>query len=127
GIDRSAVRFEQGDAQAIRDDIGRFDLVMACNLICRLPEPMRFLSRLAGLVKPGGQLFITTPFTWLEAYTPTENWLGDGAQDSFAGLRDALEPAFALDGQWDMPLLIREHARKFQYTIAQASRWVRVE
>lgn len=127
GIDRSAVRFEQGDAQAIRDDIGRFDLVMACNLICRLPEPMRLLSRLAGLVKPGGQLFITTPFTWLEAYTPTENWLGDGAQDSFAGLRDALEPAFALDGQWDMPLLIREHARKFQYTIAQASRWVRVE
>lgn len=125
-IDRSRVSFEQGDAQCIREEIGQFDLVVACNLICRLPEPMRLLERLPELVKPGGQLFITTPFTWLEEYTPSANWLGDGAQDSFAGLRRALEPAFALDAQWDMPFLIREHARKFQYTIAQASRWTRV-
>jgi len=124
-IDRSRVSFEQGDAQMIRADIGQFDLVIACNLICRLPEPMRLLKRLPELVKPGGQLFITTPFTWLEAYTPAANWLGDGARDSFDGLRTALEPDFALDTQWDMPFLIREHARKFQYSIAQASRWVR--
>lgn len=125
-VDRSRVRFEQGDAQAIRDDIGQFDLVIACNLICRLPEPMRLLRRLPELVKPGGQLFITTPFTWLEEYTPSANWLGDGAQDSFAGLRRALEPAFDLDSRWDMPFLIREHARKFQYSVAQASRWHRI-
>ncbi|MEO0508931.1 MAG: putative 4-mercaptohistidine N1-methyltransferase [Verrucomicrobiota bacterium] len=125
-IYRSRVSFEQGDAQAVREDIGQFDLVIACNLICRLPEPMRLLERLQNLVKSGGQLFITTPFTWLEEYTPSENWLGDGAQDSFAGLRRALEPAFTLDAQWNMPFLIREHARKFQYSIAQASRWVRV-
>ena len=125
-IDRSRVSFETGDAQNIRADIGPFDLVIACNLICRLPEPMRLLRRLPELVKPGGQLFITTPFTWLEAYTPPANWLGDGAQDSFAGLRRALEPAFQLEDRWDMPFLIREHARKFQYSIAQASRWHRV-
>ncbi len=124
-IDRSRLVFEQGDAQRIREDIGEFDVVIACNLICRLPEPMRLLERLSRLVKPGGQLFITTPFTWLEAYTPSANWLGDGAQDSFAGLRKALEPGFALEKQWDMPFLIREHARKFQYSIAQASRWIR--
>ncbi|MGB0743352.1 MAG: putative 4-mercaptohistidine N1-methyltransferase [Opitutales bacterium] len=124
-IDRSRVSFEQGDAQSIREDIGQFDLVMACNLICRLPEPMRLLQRLPQLLKPGGQLFITTPFTWLEEYTPSENWLGDGAQDSFEGLRTALEPEFSLEAQWDMPFLIREHARKFQYSIAQASRWLR--
>lgn len=124
-IDRSRVNFEQGDAQYVREDIGQFDLVLACNLICRLPEPMRLLERLPGLLKPGGQLFITTPFTWLEEYTPARNWLGDGAKNSFAGLRKALEPEFALDAQWDMPFLIREHARKFQYSVAQASRWVR--
>lgn len=123
-IDRSRVNFEQGDAQYVREDIGQFDLVLACNLICRLPEPMRLLERLPGLLKPGGQLFITTPFTWLEEYTPARNWLGDGAKNSFAGLRKALEPEFALDAQWDMPFLIREHARKFQYSVAQASRWV---
>jgi putative 4-mercaptohistidine N1-methyltranferase len=124
-IDRSRVAFEQGDAQAIRADVGTFDVVIACNLICRLPQPMRLLERLKQLLKPGGQLFITTPFTWLEAYTPSENWLGDGAQDSFAGLRRALESDFDLDAKWDMPFLIREHARKYQYSLAQASRWVR--
>jgi putative 4-mercaptohistidine N1-methyltranferase len=124
-IDRSRIHFEQGDAQSVRADIGQFDVVIACNLICRLPEPMRLLKRLPDLVKPGGQLFITTPFTWLDEYTPPANWLGDGAQDSFAGLQVALDPQFALQRQWDMPFLIREHARKFQYSIAQASRWVR--
>ena len=124
-IDPNRVHFEVGDAQCIREDIGQFDVVIACNLICRLPEPLRLLKRLPQLVKPGGQLFITTPFTWLEEYTPTANWLGDGVQASFAGLHSALEPAFELQRQWDMPFLIREHARKFQYSIAQASRWVR--
>ena len=126
-VDRSRVQFEQGDAMAIREDIGQFDVVIACNLICRLSEPMRLLERFSGLVKPGGQLFITTPFTWLEEYTPAANWLGDGARDSFAGLRAALEPEFSLEKQWDMPFLIREHARKFQYSIAQASRWRRTQ
>jgi putative 4-mercaptohistidine N1-methyltranferase len=125
-IDPNRVHFDVGDAQCIREDIGQFDVVIACNLICRLPEPMRLLRRLPQLLKPGGQLLITTPFTWLEEYTHTANWLGDGAQDSFAGLRSALEPDFELQQQWDMPFLIREHARKFQYSIAQASRWLRV-
>ena len=123
-IDPNRVHFEQGDAQHIREDIGQFDVVIACNLICRLPEPIRLLQRLPQLVKPGGQLIITTPFTWLEEYTPVEHWLGDGALDSFAGLRSALDPGFDFQKQWDMPFLIREHARKFQYSIAQASRWV---
>lgn len=125
-IDRSRVSFEQGDGQRIRDDIGQFDAVIACNLICRLPEPMRLLNRLPELIKPGGQLFITTPFTWLEEYTPSQNWLGDGALDSFAGLKDALNSSFSLRERWDLPFLIREHARKFQYSIAQASRWQRL-
>ena len=40
---------------------------MACNLICRLPQPMQFLARLPELVKPRGQLFITTPFYLVRA------------------------------------------------------------
>jgi putative 4-mercaptohistidine N1-methyltranferase len=124
-VDRKRCSFEQGDAQQIRNEIGHFDVVLACNLICRLPEPLRLLNRLPELVRPGGQVFITTPFSWLEEYTPGENWLGDGAQDSFSGLKAALHPAFELEARWDMPFLIREHARKFQYSIAQASRWVR--
>ena len=125
-IDRTRVSFEQGDALSIRDDIGQFDLVLACNLICRLKEPLHLIRRLADLVKPGGCLFLTTPFTWMESYTPKANWLGNGSEDSFDGLRRGLEPAFTLDADWDMPFIIREHARKFQYSIAKASRWRRI-
>ncbi|WOO39988.1 putative 4-mercaptohistidine N1-methyltransferase [Rubellicoccus peritrichatus] len=124
-IDRSRASFEVGDAQYLRDDLGQFDLVLACNLICRLPDPMLFLRRLPQLVKPGGQLVITTPFTWLEEYTPPENWLGGTAEtgDSFNGLRSALETDFELMKTKDMPFIIRETARKFQWTVAQGSVW----
>lgn len=126
-LNRERVHFECGDAQALRQDLGAFDLVMACNLICRLPQPMQFLSRLGGLVKPKGQLFITTPFTWLEQYTPKENWLDQKSGDSFHGLSEALKGHFKLLKHWDMPFLIRDHRRKFQLTVAQASRWERLE
>ena len=52
-IDRSRTFFEQGDAQYIREDIGKFDAILACNLICRLPEPMRLLRRLPDFVATG--------------------------------------------------------------------------
>ncbi len=127
GIDRARVQFETGDAMDLREDLGQFDLVMACNLICRLPEPMRFLSRLSSLVKPGGVLVITTPFTWLEQYTPPEYWLGGQAEggDSFNGLCEALEGDFSLLQEKDMPMLIKETARKYQWTAVQASVWQR--
>ena len=121
------VDFEVGDAMALRSDLGSFDCVLACNLICRLEDPMRLINRFAELVRPGGQLVITTPFTWLESFTPEDRWLSARAKDSFSGLTQALEAAnqFKLDATWDMPFLIREHQRKFQFSIAQASRWIR--
>lgn len=125
GADPTQVQFEQGDAQFLREDLGQFDAVLACNLICRLPDPQKFLSRLPSLLKPGGQLFLTTPFTWLEEYTPKDNWLGGGGTSSFDALHVALEPDFRLDTEFNMPFLIPETARKFQYTVAQASRWIR--
>ena len=70
GARPEAVSFEVGDATDLREDLGAFDYVLAANLLCRLPEPDRCLRRLPSLVKPGGQLAITTPLTWLEAFTP---------------------------------------------------------
>ncbi len=126
-IDRNRVSFETGDACALRDDLGSFDIVIACNLICRLPDPMAFISRLSQLVNPDGQLILTTPFSWLEDFTPVDNWLGGTEEkgDSFNALRAALEPAFAIRDSFDMPFLIREHARKYQWSVAQASCWRR--
>ena len=72
GVQPDRVSFEVGDAMSLREDLGRFDFVHAANLLCRLPEPQRFLDRLPDLVRPGGKLVMATPATWLPEYTPVE-------------------------------------------------------
>jgi len=126
-LPRQNVKFEVGDATNLPIDLGPLDIVFAGNLICRLPAPLRFLNRLPDLVKPGGQLLLTTPLTWLEDYTPKQNWLGarkDGPR-SFDALHQILAPHSDLQLKKDLPFLIREHERKFQYTVALGSRWIR--
>ena len=129
-IDRGRVRFETGDAMELRTDLGAFDVVLMANLIDRLREPQRCLARLAALVKAGGQLIITSPYTWLEEFTPRENWLGGFDRDGRRvttrdGLQAALADDFQLAATRDLPFLIREHARKFQWSVAEATVWQR--
>lgn len=128
-IDRHRVHFEQGDAMQLRGTLGSFNVVHAANLIDRLPDPLKFLRLLPSMVRPGGQLILTSPYTWLEDYTPQANWLGgfyqnERAVTTFNRLQSEL-PDFLLLTTKDIPFLIREHARKFQWSIAQASVWVR--
>ncbi len=41
----------QGDACDLPAKLPQFDAVLAANLVCRLPEPLKFLDRLPSLVK----------------------------------------------------------------------------
>lgn len=129
--DRPArIAFETGDAQALRLDLGTFDVVLMANLIDRLAEPHRCLAQLGALVKPGGQLIITSPYTWLEEFTRRDQWLGgrlfdDRPRTTLEGLQQNLEAGFDLVGRKDLPFLIREHARKFQWSVAEATLWRR--
>ena len=126
GIDVSRVKFEVGDAMNLRSDLGAFDVVLAANLLCRLPDPHVFLARLPDLVKHGGQLLLTTPFTWLAEFTPREKWIGGTAESESADeLTRLLEPHFELKLSKEIPFLIREHARKYQWSVAWGTRWVR--
>ena len=126
GVDTSRISFEVGDAMDLRGDLGSFDVVLAANLLCRLPEPRKFLARLPSLVLTGGQLLLTTPFTWMEDYTPPDSWIGGrGDISSAEALTDLLSPHFELREQKDLPFLIREHVRKFQWSVAWGTRWVR--
>jgi putative 4-mercaptohistidine N1-methyltranferase len=120
------VRFEQGDACALRDDLGTFDLVLMANLIDRLPDPARCLARLPSLISPGGWLVVTSPYTWLEEYTPREKWLADEESGTLGALKKIVAPTFLLRQTLDLPFLIREHRRKYQLGVAEASVWERV-
>ena len=126
----SRVLFMQGDACNLKTLYAGYDLVFAGNLIDRLYDPSLFLDGIAPRILPGGLLVITSPYTWLEDYTPKAKWLGGRREhgeplSTLAGLRQTLEPRFALLHREDIPFVIRETARKHQHSLAEMTVWRR--
>lgn len=128
------VMFRQADACSLPPEFVDFDAVLLANVLCRLPSPMACISRLGGsrgIVRKGGIIAITTPFTWMEKYTPKDVWLGGFIDESGKerlseeGLIKAMSPEFDLLEKFDMPLIIREHQRKYQLIAALATVWRR--
>jgi putative 4-mercaptohistidine N1-methyltranferase len=122
GMDSSRVEFMQGDAMYLPENLGRFDRVHAANLLCRLSDPTLLLDRLSDLVVTGGELVLATPCTWLEAFTPRENW---PEADTLGWLKEYLIENFELCSECDEPFLIRETSRKFQWTRSMVTVWKR--
>jgi putative 4-mercaptohistidine N1-methyltranferase len=129
-IDRRRVTFAVGDAVHPPAELGQFDVVLMANLIDRVGEPEACLRGLPALLKRGGQLILTSPYTWLPEYTPRARWLGGRRRNgravrTFAAIRGILAPQFKLARRLDLPFLIREHDRKFQLGVAEACVWLR--
>lgn len=122
GVDGTKIDFTQGDAMDLPETLGVFDRVHAANLLCRLPRPKELLERLPAMVKSGGELVLATPCTWLEEFTPPEHWPQTGTLD---WLREVLAPHFDLTCEAEEPFLIRETARKFQWTSSLVTVWKR--
>jgi 5-histidylcysteine sulfoxide synthase/putative 4-mercaptohistidine N1-methyltranferase len=131
---RNKVEFRRADACSLPPEFVDFDAVLIANVLCRISSPMSLLNRLKGergVVKPGGLVVLTTPFTWMEEFTPKDVWLGgfvdhDGKpRFSLDGLKDVMSADFELLHESNMPLLIREHRRKYQLIFAQATVWQR--
>jgi putative 4-mercaptohistidine N1-methyltranferase len=130
GIDRNRCRFEVGDALNLRSDLGDFDFVMAANLLDRVSDPAKLLSVAARLTAPAGHCLLCSPYAWLAEYTPEAKWLGGRGepgddQSSWSALQTAMDSAFELIRVADLPFLISETIRKYQWTVAQASLWKR--
>jgi 5-histidylcysteine sulfoxide synthase/putative 4-mercaptohistidine N1-methyltranferase len=126
----SRVLFMQGDACNLKTVYTDYDLVFAGNLIDRLYDPSLFLDGIAARILPGGLLVITSPYTWLEDYTPKAKWIGGRREhgeplSTLAGLQQTLEPRFALLHREDVPFVIRETARKHQHSLAEMTVWRR--
>lgn len=131
GIDRRRCRFQTGDATVHDPALGTFDVVLAANLLDRVRSPQGLLQNCVRYLRPGGTLILASPYTWLPEFTPPGAWLG-GRLDSagrrletLASLRTLLEPGCKLLHIAELPFLIREHARKYQWGVAQATVWRR--
>lgn len=121
-IDRHRVHFRHGDACNLPDDLGLFDGVLLANLLCRLPDPAACLQRVKTLIHKNGWLVIATPASWSEEYTLRQKWLAQNGS-TLEGIRQCLQPEFTLSQREDMPFVLREHRRKFQWTVAEVSVW----
>lgn len=129
------VDFRRADACSLPAEYVDFDAVLMANLLCRLPSPKACLTRIwgnRGVLRPGGLLVIVSPYSWMEKFSPKDVWLG-GYSDakgnkclSEDGIKQLLSPHFELLEIKDLPLVIREHARKFQYIVSQAMVWRRL-
>ncbi|MEM7396618.1 MAG: putative 4-mercaptohistidine N1-methyltransferase, partial [Verrucomicrobiota bacterium] len=129
-VDRSRLTFKQGDAMNPDPAWTGFDVVLMSNLIDRLTDPRACIRALPRLLNPGGQLIITSPCTWAEEHTPRENWLGGFEEQgrpvkTEETLTKLLQPDFERVAEKNLPFLIRDHARKFQWSVAQATMWRR--
>lgn len=140
GIDAATaakVAFHVGDACSLVEDaerLGTFDGAILANLLCRLPKPLACLDGLAAVLNPGGVALFCTPFSWLEEFTPRDEWLG-GYRDEHGRIvssRERLEEemharGFSLIHEEEVPLVIREHQRKYQYIVSAATAWRKAE
>jgi putative 4-mercaptohistidine N1-methyltranferase len=126
GCHPERITFRVGDAMRLSPRLGRFDVAVLLNLIDRVPDPALCLERLTERLNPGAQLIIASPYTWMTDYTPRATWLGgrDGA-GTFAALRELLTPHFTLIRRRQLPFILREHARKYQWSVAEGTCWVK--
>jgi len=121
------VSFMQGDACNLKDIYTGYDLIFCSNLIDRLYYPQKFLEDIPSRINDNGLLVLLSPYTWLEEYTPKENWLGGYIKDNkevstLATLKAELKD-FELQETIDVPFVIKETNRKYQHTISQMSIW----
>ena len=137
---RSKITFFTGDAcqmdgmvncGQLRTD---YDGVIMSNLLCRLPDPIACLDGLSNLVHRNGLVIIVTPYSWLTEYTARDMWLGgyiDPLTNETIHSKNTLqklmeERGFMKIHEEQMPLIIREHQRKYQYIVSEATGWKKI-
>jgi hypothetical protein len=106
-------------------------VVLASNLLCRLPNPRKFLKDIPQFIAPNGFLVLVSPYSWLEEYTPKSEWIGaqddQTSHDVFHAYMAENVPSLKKVKEEEMPFLIREHERKYQYGVSSCTVWQKVE
>ncbi len=125
------VEFFQADAINLKPQFTDYDLIFAGNLLDRLVNPRKFLSKIHERLNLGGLLILTSPYTWLEEFTKQEAWVGGYRKDgepyfTLDGLHDILQNHFTMiTAPEDLEFVIRETRRKYQHTVSQLTVWER--
>jgi len=128
------VTFLHGSALELDDipNLPRDNILVFCgNLIDRLHDPKIFLNDINRYVKKGGVLILTSPYTWLEEFTPKENWIGGTIKNgeilsTIVGLEQMLKNDFEKHSVEDVEFLIPDYPPfSHQISAAELSVWIR--
>jgi putative 4-mercaptohistidine N1-methyltranferase len=123
GVDSNRVEFRCADVMELVKEKESFDLVLAANLICRIPDPVQFLGNIHHLMNANGQLIIISPYSWSEEFTALDKWLLGG--NGLETLKSHLADHFHFKRAFDIPFLLRVHKRKYEWGVSQATIWTR--
>ena len=107
-------------------------MIFGGNLIDRLPDPAAFLNSIGSFLEPQGVLILTSPYSWLEQFTPKEKWVGGYLENgkpvsTNEGLARILSKASfsELCPTEDIRFSIKDNEWVYQYTLACATFWVK--
>lgn len=70
------IQFVKGDACKLDPSLGKFDIVFAGNVVDRLYDPEAFIRGVVNFMNPKSLIVLTSPYSWLEEFTPIDKWLG---------------------------------------------------
>lgn len=105
-----------GGLEVIHGDGARFpdpvDLVVSLNVIDRVSDPRRFVADLAGQVREGGWLALSSPLDWLDGITPPANRVLD--------LADLVPSDWEIAARGDFRFPFRSHPRRTVVFLAGA-------
>ena len=93
-------------SKSLVEESGKFDAVAAIEIVEHLENPFRFLRECAGLLKPGGLLFLTTPN--VEAVHSRLIFLYTGRLNAF-GAYETVRPAHITPiFKWKLEMMLEE-------------------
>ena len=84
---------------------------------------MKQFTKSEDYIKDEGILVIASPNTWLTDYTLERDFLDGRTNDETLSKLAKLLPNFNLVFNEDLPFMIREHRRKYEFIISQVSVW----
>ena len=68
-------------------------------------------------------LVLVSPNSWMPEYTAQEHYLdGETSADALTKIASILQ-GFERVHEGDLPFMIREHRRKYEYVVSQVSVW----
>mmetsp|Transcript_1798 Transcript_1798/g.2737 ORF Transcript_1798/g.2737 Transcript_1798/m.2737 type:complete len:900 (-) Transcript_1798:1715-4414(-) len=134
-INKFNIHFQQGDATKLENfsKEKKYDAILMSNLLCRLPDPLQCLRSLP-IADKNGIVLMVSPYSWLEEFTHQSQWLGgypDPVTNKPFWSADHIEHimtedlGYSLIHEEEVPCLIREHQRKYQYIVSHATAWQR--